>query len=97
MTCEQYYRIKLPKLAAKMDLLQIPLTPIINPWFASLLTTCLPTSALLPAWDCLLYDGPKFLHRAALALLQRSESAILQARDPTHLKTLLQGKIRMYL
>lgn len=46
-------------------------------WFTTLFAGSLPSETVARVWDSLFVEGPKMLHRAALALLQEHETALL--------------------
>ncbi|KAH8100395.1 rab-GTPase-TBC domain-containing protein [Cristinia sonorae] len=78
----KHLETKDPELATKLfiDLAILPVS-LFRPWFANVFVGTLPDEHLLHVWDWLLYQGPEFLLRTAVAILTLDDvkTALLEA------------------
>ena len=61
---------KFPRLLEVFDRLECSMGRLTEEWFKCLFTTVLPAETTARVWDCMFVEGPKILHRVALALLR---------------------------
>ncbi|KAI8469995.1 MAG: hypothetical protein J3K34DRAFT_459070 [Monoraphidium minutum] len=82
---------KLPRLHAHISRdLEIDPAELLLPWVSSCFVDALQDfEETARVWDCLLFEGPKVLHRAGLALLAACEPAVLACGQPDALPRLL--------
>lgn len=73
-----------PQLARRL-FVELGITPveICRPWFSSVFATTLPPECVNRVWDVFLCEGPPFLFRIGLALLNICRSHIESSRDRT--------------
>lgn len=87
-------RSKLPHLAGHITTeLEVPLPELLSSWVARCFVGALGSlEATARLWDCLLYEGPKVLHRAGLALLHHCQPTVLSCSHPAALHFLIEGR-----
>lgn len=83
---------KLPRVASHLaGDLGFPAHELAAPWVATCFAGALGSvEASARAWDCLLFEGPKVLHRIALAVLSRFQGAVLACSRAPGLPRLLE-------
>jgi hypothetical protein len=81
---------KLPKIAAKLTQLSIPIPPLTSRWFTAVLIHTLRADIVLRVWDCVLFDGVKALFRAYLTIFKWNEKSILKATNRNEFIAALQ-------
>lgn len=89
-------RGKLPRIYTHL-VKELEVTPsdLLGPWVSRCLVGAAGSiQATARCWDCLLFEGPKVLHRVALAILAMSESTILSCAHPMALARLLEGRVK---
>lgn len=69
---------KLPKIAAKLTVLDIEVAPMTTQWFLCLFVNTLPLELTLRVWDSMFFEGSKVLFRVALSIWKMSEKKILE-------------------
>jgi len=79
-----------PQLAKRL-FAELGITPveICRPWFSSVFTTTLPSECVNRVWDIFLCEGPPFLFRIGLALLNACRSQIESSKDRTSVLVIL--------
>lgn len=88
---------KLPKIQQRLRKLECRLGSVTSVWFASAFCTSLPAETVARVWDCLLVEGPKVLHRVALALLRKFENSVVSCTHDLQLKKVLECRVaRVY-
>ena len=74
--------MKLPRLAAHLEVLQCDMSILATDWFLCLFCTSLPAETAVRMWDALLFEGTKILFRVGLALLKMHEPSLLATDNP---------------
>lgn len=84
---------KNPQLAEEFEKFT-SLHRICDSWFSSLFVMTFPSETVARIWDCLFCEGPKVLHRIALATLSRNQNTILSMSHSVNLPKILTYKLR---
>ena len=71
----------LPRLAMRLNALDVTVQLLTTRWFLCLWSSVLPTAALHRLWDYLFLSGPAATMQAALACMFLCEPSINDARD----------------
>ncbi|PPJ50893.1 hypothetical protein CBER1_07588 [Cercospora berteroae] len=93
-----YVKEQLPKLAAKMDILDIaPEHTVPLSWFLTAFTSVLPESVLLRIWDVwLCVPGQKtFIFNVALTLLAIHQKGLMDCEDQSEFWAYMSNKIKV--
>jgi hypothetical protein len=87
-------KIRSPRVHAHLtDELEISPADLISPWISRCFVGSLgDLEATARVWDCLVFEGPKVLHRVGLALLALSESTVFSCAHPQALPRLLEAR-----
>ena len=67
---------------------------ICSTWYSGLFVMTFPSETVARIWDCLFCEGPKVLHRIALATLIKNQNTILSMSHSVNLPKILTYKLR---
>ncbi|KAG0504523.1 hypothetical protein KC19_N023900 [Ceratodon purpureus] len=85
-------REQLPKLARKLEILDVEISWFSGAWFLSIFVNVLPWECVLRVWDVLLFEGNRsMLFRTALALLEMHAESLLALNDSGDVLSMLQS------
>lgn len=83
--------MKLPKLSAHLESLDLDINPILVRWFLCLYVSVFSLEGSIRVFELFMYEGSKFLLRLGLAIFKICEKNILQIKDISDLLILLQN------